>query len=157
DPAPSEERRTEEQATSPTQGALEKARAEIGRLNALNLEQQALLDERYGVAAREDGTPVRKGSSRGNDRDSAARARATEPITKRSHSAQPSRAADSPTTLTAALARRDDIQAALTRLQDSPADGSAPARAAELQAELDSVNAEIRRLTVLLNVEASTR
>jgi hypothetical protein len=62
------------------------------------------------------------------------------------HRAEDSRADD----LAKALARRDEIQHAIDRLKGSPADQGAPAKAVELEAELDSLNLEIRRLTIVL-------
>jgi hypothetical protein len=46
--------------------------------------------------------------------------------------------------------RRDEIQHAIERLKGSPADQAAPAKAVALEADLESVNLEIRRLTVVL-------
>lgn len=137
---------------------LAKAHAEIDRLNALNIEQQALLDERYGVAGVGDDVPSGQPAAKRERRASANRARTAAPIAQRSdHARIPSAANESASDLTEALARRDEIQLALVRLQESPTDQSAPRKAAELQVDLDSVNSEIRRLAVLLNVEAPTR
>jgi hypothetical protein len=137
---------------------LAKARAEIVRLNALNLEQQALLDDQYGLAAPEGGLRSGTTTVKKDRRSSANRARTAAPIAPLSNRDRPAPSrTDSPNDLTAALARRDQIQHEIGRLEGSPADASAPGKAAELALDLDSVNREIRRLAVLLNVEDSKR
>lgn len=131
---------------------LAKARAEIARLNDVNIEQQALIDGTSGGEAAGDYVAPRKASPKEERRESATRARNAPPLLAGRDPGSPSRPAHEsrPDDLAKALARRDEIQHAIERLKGSPADQGAPAKAVELEAALDSLNLEIRRLTVVL-------
>jgi hypothetical protein len=131
---------------------LAKARAEIDRLNDLNIEQQALIDKKTGGEVAGDHLPPRKASPEEERRESATRARNARPLLAGRAVGNPSRTGQDwrADDLAKALGRRDEIQHAIERLKGSPADQAGPAKAVELEAGLDSVNLEIRRLTVLL-------
>lgn len=137
------------------QSDLEKARAEIVRLNDANLEQQALIDELSSTG--KSSPDVRPAKSRSH-RDEATRARKAPPIAQVSlkvgdgvaegNRVNPSSLSDE---LARALGRRETLERTIEKLKGSPADPAAPGKAAEMQAELAVINKEVLRLTILVS------